>query len=487
MKATSNKFFLSTIALLALLGISIWIFSNVDIPNTTTIPEETGGQSLQTAQKPFVKLAVQEPFQNLATPQEAVVIENPAQATVLQLTSGSTIEVPAHAFVDEQGKPVTVPVTIEFKEFHDAADIIASGIPMRVRQPHGDAEWMQTAGMFTITGFASNRTVRIAEGKQLNVSLLSNVDGAYDFWYFNEAQGNWENLMPGVTPENTSANVNQDKLEEEIRQLKRATATLPEAPVYDVKNNLTFPDLDLKRCPELQKMTPLVLNYAGKDEKLAPKNNKWISKPGIWTKKRLECSNEPDIFTLTLIGDTIYQIPVRIALQPADLERAKAEYEAKLAEFKANQQLLREKESIIKQQAFFRRSMEIENFGIHNYDILWKVKDAVPLLADFDFGAYPEDMKDLITVYLITGDGRTIISLPKYDWNKFSFSPSSDNKMVAVLPGNKIALFTQSDFKSQMNDLKKAAGRAYTFKMRIENQEVNSISDLNKWIKKASS
>lgn len=370
MKAFPTKVLLLAFAFITLAAITLWITTKRNVQPTPKSYDTRYDENEKelTAQATFAKLTIQEPLKNVNTPREAVVIQHPSQSISLTLTSGTTIEIPANAFVDEQGNTVTTPVTITFKEYHDAADIIASGIPMRVRTPHGEDEWMQTAGMFEIEGFTNNRSVRIAEGKALNISLVSKVDGAYDFWYFDEAQGNWENVMPGVMPEGmvSPATSNSSTIVEDIRQLKRATATLPEAPAYDAKNNLTFPDLDLKRCPELQKIAPLVLNYAGKDEKLAPKNNKWITNPGIWTKKRLECSNDPDIFTLTLIGDTIYQIPVRLALQTADLERAKAQYEVQLAEFKANQQLLREKEAILKQQTAFRRSMEVENFGIHN-------------------------------------------------------------------------------------------------------------------------
>ncbi|MFN7118182.1 MAG: hypothetical protein ACK4TA_15385 [Saprospiraceae bacterium] len=487
MKTIPTKIWLPLMALILLLVVTIWISANNEL--TTTENEATSTEQTTNAQPTFAKLSVQAPLQNVTVPQEAVVVQDPSQPAVLTLTSGSKIEIPANAFVNKKGEIITSPVTIHFKEYHDAAEIIASGIPMRVQKAHGAEDWMQTAGMFEITGTTNHEPVQIAQGKSLNISLVSKVDGAYDFWYFDEQQGNWENLAPNILPENngTLPNTPQPALEAEISRLKRATATLPQEPVYDALNNLAFPDLDVKRCQNLQNKGTLILNYAGTDEKLAPKNNKWITKPGIWTKKRLECSNDPELFTLTLIGDTIYQIPVRLAPQPADLARAKAQYEAQLAEFKANQQLLREKESILKQQASFRRSMEVENFGIHNYDILLSMKDAVPLLAEFDFGNYPEDMKELITVYLITGQGRTVINLPYYNWDKFRFLPSADNKLVAVLPGNKVALFTENDFKQQLNDLKKAAGKSYTFKMRIENQEVRSITDLNKYIKKASS
>lgn len=485
MKAMPTKILFAAASLVLLAAVSVWYFQSSSHADSTT---ETVDQ-MQSVQTQFAKLTVNEPFKEVTTPLEKIIVKDPSQITVLTLASGSTVEVPANAFVDEQGQPVHTPVTIHFREFHNASDVIASGIPMRVRKANGEDEWMQTAGMFEIEGFTENRAVRITEGKKLAVSLVSEVNGAYDFWYFDKQQGNWINQMPGISPQAVEGlrDASSESIQQEVRQLQQATAERPVAPTYDPENNLAFPDLDLKACPNLKQQAPLVLNYAGKDEKLAPKNNKWITKPGIWTKKRLECTDDPNIFKLTLLGDSLYTIPVQLALKPQDLKRVKARYQELIAAYEANLQLLRQKETILKQQAAFRRTMTVQNFGIYNYDILWKVEEAVPLLADFEFGAIPEAVKELVTVYLITGEGRTIVGLPYDDWKKFRFSPKADNKLIAVLPGNKVAIFTQSDFKAEMDNLTRASGSSYVFKMRVAEQVIESTDDLNQWIKKASS
>ncbi len=479
MSAISTKNLLIAVTVTLVAAVSIWYFTN---------PYSSESQAQSTdqvqAQPQFAKLTVTEPFQEIPTPTEKLVIENPTQPTILTLTSGTTIDIPANAFVDEQGQVVTTPVTIRFEEFHNPAEIIASGIPMRVRKSGGEDEWMQTAGMFEINGSTENRPVKIAEGKSLAVSLPSKVDGAYDFWFFDEKAGNWLNQGPSATPQRENiAQVSQS--DSMASQRNFAAPKRPKMPTYDEKNNLAFYDLDVKQCPELQGKSPLVLNYAGNDEEKAPKNNKWVTKQDLWTKKQLKPTKEAGVYQLTLLGDSMYSIPVRLALQGAELEQAKADYKKLLAEYEANMQLLSKKEAILEGQAIFRRTMNVQGFGIHNYDIIWKMEDAIALQADFDFGAMPESVKELITVYLITGNNRTVVGLPYYDWQKFRFSPSADNKLVAVLPDNKIALFTQSDFKKEMSDLKRASGSEYVFEMNVEKESIASLDDLQAFIKKA--
>ena len=75
--------------------------------------------------------------QNIAPPLEAVdvafknfEIKN-GEAQTFQLENGTSIEIPANAFVDANGQPVTSTVNIGYREFHNAAEILASGIPMK--------------------------------------------------------------------------------------------------------------------------------------------------------------------------------------------------------------------------------------------------------------------------------------------------------------------------------------------------------------------
>lgn len=380
------------------------------------------------------------------------------------LPSGTTIAVPPNAFVDVDGQPVTTPVEISFTEINSPSDIIASGIPMKVMGQNGETEWMQTAGMFEIYGTTNGQPVNIANDKQLDVAYASEVEGAYDTWFFDEANGNWVNN--GAAEVVGDAPVNLSKRQAEIKRLTKLTANAPVAPsALNQDNKLVFSDLDLSKTPSLKGETEVVLSYAGTDTKMAPSKNRWITKPNIWHKKVLTPTDKEGIYTLQLLGNKSYTIPVQLALTDAEMTRLKADHEKNLAIFNKNKARLTELEQNAMQQNEFKRMMQVRFFGVHNYDILWKSPESVQLVADFDMPGITAKDKDLMTVYFITQDEKVVVALRRNSWGKFRYIPSEDNKFVALLPGKQAAIFTQSDFKRQEKQIKSAENENFVFNL----------------------
>ena len=430
---------------------------------------------------------VKPPFESFQLKGTQLIIEQPTQASTYTLPSGTILEIPANAFVDATGNLITEAVEISFKEYRDAAEIIASGIPMRVYNEDGTEDWMQTAGMFEMRASSQGKTAKIAKGQSVEVQFVSDVDGAYDFWNYDEVAGNWVNLGTSSTPEVMSAMMLEERTEDpEVSRLEELTRTRPEQPELEEGNILGFTDLDVSHIPELQGQSPVMLAYAGNDPKMAPSKNEWVHKAD-WFKKKIHPTKKPGVYELTLLGEKMYSIPVKKALTGADLERAKAEYAQLMAEYEANVALLRDREAMARKAQSFRRIMSLDATGIYNYDILLKQDNAVPLMADFDFDDLPVAAKSYVTVYLITGDGKVVVGLPQYDWNRIRINTSADNKMLAVLPNDKVALFSQSSFKTEKENIEAASGSEYIFEMSVEEQSISSVEDLKALLEKASS
>ena len=423
-------------------------------------------------------LSIERPFDGINENEstEGIHIENPTEASSHTTSSGTIINIPANAFVDENDHLITSPIDIKYREIKTATEIILSGIPMKMIDKNGDVQWMQTAGMFEIQGFQDTKAIEIAEGESIEIDFVSEVAGEYDFWYFDEEKGNWINKGT-TTAEATSVESINTALVNEMNRLESLTKTEPSRPDNDERNKLIFNDLDLSNCPALKGKKEIVLMYAGNDADEAPKNNKWINEPRIWHKKMLKPTNVPDMYQLTLLGDKMYQIDVKLALSALEVDRENADYKKRLAQYRENMEMLRNKEQILQQQEAFRRIVSVSSFGIYNYDILWKRQDAIALNADFDFKGIPGGVKRMITVYLITDNEKTVVGLPYSDWSKFRFSPSQENKLLAVLPNNKAVFFTNSDFIEEKENLMEASGNNYVFSMG-ETSPVNSEEDL---------
>ncbi len=456
-----------------------------------TIPEEDTTDNTVTEQNEqgFARLAPNRPF-SFADEQEGetFVIEDPSQASSWTTQSGTVLTVPANTILDPQGNLATEPITIRYREFREVAQIISSGIPMTVKQEDGSEEWMQTAGMFEIRGFQDGQAVAMAEGKSIKVDFMSPVDGEYDAWVLDDETQEWTNLGPGASPVEVPSLKNPDStIEQEIAELKEKTATAPEKPVYEKQNEIRIDDpANLNQFPELRDKKSHLFVYAGKDASKAPKNNTWI-RDKDWSRYELAAGPQSDSYELTLLAeDTTFTMLVKKALQPKDLAAAKAHYEALMADYKANLVTLRDKEAVYSQQRSYLRTIQAQGFRVHNYDILWKSSNSIPLMADFQFEDMPDALKDAVTVYFVTKNNQVIVGLPKSNWNAFRFDPNLDNKLIAVLPDNKVALFKQSDFKAKEKELLSARKGKYTFEMEVQETPVLQLNDLNQVIQMAS-
>ncbi|MEI6409920.1 MAG: hypothetical protein WCR52_11085 [Bacteroidota bacterium] len=451
--------------------------SNTTASNTTSSAGEQYDPTIRPA-----KLSVRPPLASVDVAPTRQTIQ-PEQASTLRMESGTELEIPAHIFVDEHNQPVTAPVEIQFREFHECGQIIASGIPMHIRTGNGDQEYFKTAGMFELNGVSEGKPVKIAPGKSIHVNLASQVDGAYDFWKFDPVMGNWDRIEQNTSAASATDSINPGLINKAPNKI--LAATKPTQPVeYDqAKPRLNF-NINVSRYPHLRKYKNIIWLYAGKDASKAPENNPWIGRIN-WQEFKLD-SLGPQLFQLTLTSENqSYSIPIMPSFLGDDLKKAMNEYNREVTSYKEAKEFMKGKETYDRQSAVFRRSMEVQGFGLYNYDILWKKPDAIPLVADFDFGNMPQAVKQLVTVYLITEHGKTIAALPFYDWSKFRFSPSADNKIVALLPGNQVAVFSQADFNAELERMKKARDSRYVFKMKILDAAVSSVGDLNTIIAKA--
>jgi len=421
-------------------------------------------------------------FEHAQMPAHIMLIQDPTNAYTLPLPSGGELRIPANCFVNEAGERLTGPVSLRYREFHDATDIIAAGIPMKALKPNGTSDWLQTAGMFELRGDSEGNPIRFADNKSAEIVFLSSVDGPYDTWILNEYKGLWENLGESNTPRAIAPSP-----ESAQREIEHLGANPPQAPkATPPAEQLVFSDLDLSQTPELKSIANLAFAYAGDDPKLDPKRNKWITKEGIWVKKEIKPTDNPGIYQLTLVGEEYFSIPVKKAIQIEDQEAALAAYHAELATYQANLDKLKSSSPGMTHHRFIRE-MRIQGFGIYNYDIFLNQDKFIPLAADFDLGDLPLAEKKEVMVFHITANGKAVLSLTSNSWSSFKFNPDMDNGLLAILPDNRVAMFTASDFKASIEKIKRAGGRKFVFPMDIQMQPINSFDELKTLLNKAAS
>jgi hypothetical protein len=395
--------------------------------------------------------------------------------------------VPPNAFVDKNGQPVSGRVVLKYREFHNAADIIVSGIPMKMTD--GGKEYdFESAGMFEINGYSGTAEVAIADGKDLVVQMASyKAEENYNHYYFDKEQGQWQELATAVKPEKIAATetpVANTTTAPIASELEAITAT-PIAPKkYDPNATVLNLNVDYRKYPYLKEFNGVVWQYAGTDPKNDPKNNVWLTKEK-WGAVNLTLTDAAaSIFTLTVTaGDKTYTAPVAPALSGKAFDKAMAKYKTSLAAYNTRQQQLTAAQqnamASYQKHADIVRVFNVNSFGIYNcdryrsddglYTLNWQVEMGDDQLNNIGTYIYHICKSDNTVTYCYPG------SL------QFKYDPAKENILLAVLSNDKVVIFDRADF-AKLNTERPKNGSNYTFHFKDVAAPVSTPEDLTNLI-----
>ncbi len=163
--------------------------------------------------------------------------------------SSSKIKVPAGCFVNKKGEEIVGDVTIEYREFHDHGDVIASGIPMAYDSANAKYNF-ESAGMFDIRGYQDGEPVFIKPDKTLEVQLASRTpDNRFNQYFLDTVAGNWQYLKKDhATPLRSKKENTQHTAAEtpKMRALKEEIETTIPNKINNVK---AVYELKIKQLP----------------------------------------------------------------------------------------------------------------------------------------------------------------------------------------------------------------------------------------------
>ncbi len=121
---------------------------------------------------------------------------DPQQERKLYFNSGTTIDIPANAFVDSLGRPVTGNIDVYYREYYDVVDIVTGGVPMTYDSA-GQRNFFRTAGMFEIYALRNNEMLKLEQGKKISLDLATiDTSAGFNLYRLNQQTGNWDFTEP---------------------------------------------------------------------------------------------------------------------------------------------------------------------------------------------------------------------------------------------------------------------------------------------------
>jgi hypothetical protein len=337
-------------------------------------PKETNNDKIVTSQQkntntPNTKLNkafIAPPISKLNVPYTSYKVKAEQGAT-LKHTSNSKIIIPKKAFVNKQGQDIIGDVEITYREFHNQADIIASGIPMAYDSA-GIKSTLESAGMLDIRGYQNGEPVYINPKKQITVEFQSqHTADRYNMYVLDTVAKNWvyvsrDNSLKGLErpkeekglkrPDNeTSTNSVSAKTNELQKQLDaippkmeaekivytKKVNQLPKVatPLKPAKATAGRPqfelDVNYKEFPELEAFKNAVFE-------VGIENKNYSSKLADITWSSAEVSEGPvkgKNYILTLkLREQVEKLIVYPALTGADYDKALKSYENKFNDYK---------------------------------------------------------------------------------------------------------------------------------------------------------
>ncbi|MBK6521644.1 MAG: hypothetical protein IPG08_04560 [Sphingobacteriaceae bacterium] len=304
---------------------------------------------------------INEPFEKIKVNNTSYKVDNSKGAEIKHPT-GSKIKIPKSSFVNKAGEEIKGEVEILYREIHDQAEIIASGIPMRYDSA-GKEFTFESAGMFEITGSQNGEPVFIKHDKPLTVEFNSTqTEDRFNQYLLDTVAKNWTYIKrdnPVLSPQQQPPNPAEAK--QELKKLEQkylpAIAAIPkridsvkvvytkkieklEKPSQPIKPNKSAGrpqfelDVDYKEFPELSAFKNAVFEIGSESTNYKPE-----MKDITWSSAEIEegPTKGKNYILVLKLKQRIEKLVVYPVLSGTDFADASKKYEEKFEKYKTLQ------------------------------------------------------------------------------------------------------------------------------------------------------
>ena len=351
---------------------------------------------------------------------------------------GTVISIEPNTFAHANGTAVSNQIIIKVREMHTANEIFKSGIPMSIDGARKD--FLQSGGMLEIRAFDNKEELVIANGKSIGVALAKYTpsDG-YSLYHLNENQ-NWQVNDTFVVQKNERKRNGLAKIFDFFKNPSRQ----PVNDEFEIVANV-------KESPQLR----------------AFQNQKWKIVDGTdpeMVQTAMRMSWDDVVVKPINVKQKIYKLTFTrsLTVQGAGEQNKSLTVQASpvnIGDTAFAKQLVNYEETIVKMnneklrleaEADMVSSFRIRQMGVWNIDKIMNNEELVSMSLKFDFEKDLDPYVHHIKLFVLHEDDNSVIYYLPQDWKNVRLSKVKRNSLIAVLPGNRVAVVDANTVKSKM-------------------------------------
>lgn len=434
-------------------------------------PLEEDGASISLKQEAFID----RPFEGLDVPFKMFNYD-PKRTNVYEIASGTRIEIPKSAFVDETGRTVEKKISIAYREMHDLEDIMISGIKMNYEQEDTSGDF-ESAGMFEIRAKRGEEELKLKKGKEIQVDFASYRSGDFKSYSMNESTANWEYIEDQTAIPNRRKQERIDAAEQRLDELEFICRIQPrEMRKSDEPFDLNY---DLDDHPEFELFhSALWIIGGGSDKK-----EEFRQMSSKFEDLKIAESDSCNFFELTFIGKAgpdgnreEKQFLGQPVWSGKAYRKVKKNHRQKVKEYeKLRKKMEREKETATR-EADLVRKFQVKGMGIFNCDRIMN-------FVKFSAAALVLTCREKIqNFFLITLKRRASIKFYDPTVSNFKYDPDGMNSIIAILPNNKIGTVSEEAFGEAVEKLRNKETDKLQLELQIQDQPIETKEELKNHI-----
>ncbi len=365
------------------------------------------------------------------------------QDTSIRITTpkGTVIDIEPNTFTHANGTAVTNQIIIKVREMHTPIDIFKSGIPMSLDASR--INFLQSVGMLEIRAFDNKEELILTNGKSIGVELANfNPSSGYSLYHLQENR-NWQVTDTFIVQKNDRKARALDKV---INFLKHSfakkellkngefelVANLQEAPYLKPFQNQKWKIVDGTDPSIIEKS----MRMSWGDVVVKPVSGKKNVYKLTFTRTLTLRDGGEENKTLMVLASPVNTIDTTFSKQFDDYEQTIVK--------------MKDEKIRLQAEADMVSSFRIRQMGVWNIDKIINKDELINISVKFDFEKDLDPFVNHIKLFVLYEEDNSVIYYLPQDWHKVKLSKTKRISLMAVLPGNRVAVVDAKDLKTKM-------------------------------------